>query len=127
MKKTLFSLALAALIASCTTQPKQEFYEKHVEFPADATPEQKVDMVSRLIPTPQQLEWQQMEFTAFLHFGKVLGNVKCCESAPPFSASALSLEGRSSRSSGQFRWFLGTSYLPFWKWKYFFASTRIFR
>ena len=69
MKKTFFSLALAALIASCTTQPKQEFYEKHVAFPADATPEQKVDMVSRLVPTPQQLEWQQMEFTAFLHFG----------------------------------------------------------
>ena len=69
MKKTIFSLALAALIASCTTQPKQELYEKHVAFPADATPEQKIDMVSRLIPTPQQLEWQQMEFTAFLHFG----------------------------------------------------------
>ena len=69
MKKTFFSLALAALIASCTTQPKQEFYEKHVAFPADATPEQKINMVSRLVPTPQQLEWQQMEFTAFLHFG----------------------------------------------------------
>ena len=69
MKKTIFSLAIAALMASCATQPKQEFYEKHVAFPADATPEQKIDMVSRLVPTPQQLEWQQMEFTAFLHFG----------------------------------------------------------
>ena len=69
MKKTFFSLALAALMASCATQPKQEFYEKHVAFPVDATPEQKIDMVSRLVPTPQQLEWQQMEFTAFLHFG----------------------------------------------------------
>ena len=54
---------------SCATQPKQELYEKYVEFPADATVEQKIDMVSRLVPTPQQLEWQQMEFTAFLHFG----------------------------------------------------------
>ena len=69
MKNTFFSLAIAALIASCTAQPKQEFYEKHVTFPAGATPEQKVDMVSRLVPTAQQLEWQQMEFTAFLHFG----------------------------------------------------------
>ena len=69
MKKTIFSLALAALMASCATQPKQEFYEKHVAFPADATVEQKIDMISRLVPTPQQLEWQQMEFTAFLHFG----------------------------------------------------------
>ena len=69
MKKTIFSLALAALMVSCATQPKQEFYEKHVEFPAEATVEQKIDMISRLVPTPQQLEWQQMEFTAFLHFG----------------------------------------------------------
>ena len=69
MKKTFFSLALAVLMASCATQPKQEFYEKHVAFPADATPEQKIDMISRLVPTAQQLEWQQMEFTAFLHFG----------------------------------------------------------
>ena len=69
MKKTFYSLALAALMISCATQPKQEYYEKHVAFPADATVEQKIDMVSRLVPTPQQLEWQQMEFTAFLHFG----------------------------------------------------------
>ena len=70
MKKTFYSLALALLMASCASQPKQELYEKYVAFPADATVEQKVDMVSRLVPTPQQLEWQQMEFTAFLHFGR---------------------------------------------------------
>ena len=69
MKKTFYSLALALLMASCASQPKQELYEKYVAFPADATVEQKIDMVSRLVPTPQQLEWQQMEFTAFLHFG----------------------------------------------------------
>ena len=60
---------LAALMMSCASQPKQELYEKYVEFPANATVEQKIDMVSRLVPTAQQLEWQQMEFTAFLHFG----------------------------------------------------------
>ena len=69
MKKTFYSLALAMLMASCASQPKQELYEKYVAFPADATIEQKIDMVSRLVPTAQQLEWQQMEFTAFLHFG----------------------------------------------------------
>ena len=68
MKKTILSLALMALVCGCN-QPKQETFEKCVAFPADATLEQKVDMVSRLVPTPQQLEWQQMEFTAFLHFG----------------------------------------------------------
>ncbi len=69
MKKSLFSLALVALMMSCTQQPKPELYEKHLVFPADATPEMKVDMASRLVPTAQQLEWQEMEFTAFLHFG----------------------------------------------------------
>ena len=69
MKKTFSYLALSLLMASCTLQPKQEFYEKNVVFPDDDTLEQKIDMVSRLVPTPQQLEWQQMEFTAFLVFG----------------------------------------------------------
>lgn len=45
------------------------YYQKHVEFPEGASIEQKVDMASRLVPSPQQLAWQQLEFTAFLHFG----------------------------------------------------------
>jgi alpha-L-fucosidase len=69
MKKTIYALGLSLLMVGCATQPNQEYYEKHVEFPADATIEQKIDMASRLVPTAQQLEWQQMEFTAFLHFG----------------------------------------------------------
>lgn len=69
MKDTILLWMLAALMVGCTTNPRQELYEKHLVFPADATPEMKVDMASRLVPTSQQLEWQQMEFTAFLHFG----------------------------------------------------------
>ena len=69
MKKTIYALALSLLMVGCALQPNQVYYEKHVEFPADATIEQKIDMASRLVPTAQQLEWQQMEFTAFLHFG----------------------------------------------------------
>ena len=69
MKKTIYALGLSLLMVGCSLQPNQVYYEKHVEFPADATIEQKIDMASRLVPTAQQLEWQQMEFTAFLHFG----------------------------------------------------------
>ena len=66
MKKTFFS---ALMLLSCYTQSNaQEYYEKHLEFPPQATVEEKIDMASRLVPTPQQLEWQQMELTAFLHF-----------------------------------------------------------
>lgn len=47
----------------------QEYYQKHVVFPANATLEDKIDIASRLVPTPQQMEWQKFELTAFLHFG----------------------------------------------------------
>ena len=55
MKKTFFS---ALMLLSCYTQSNaQEYYEKHLEFPPQATVEEKIDMASRLVPTPQQLEW----------------------------------------------------------------------
>ena len=50
-------------------QEDTSVYVKHVRFPDAATLEQKVSMAARLVPSPQQLEWQQMELTAFLHFG----------------------------------------------------------
>ena len=59
MKKIICTLGLSLLMVGCALQPNQEYYEKHVEFPADATIEQKIDMASRLVPTAQQLEWQQ--------------------------------------------------------------------
>ena len=61
---TVFSLTILSGL-----QAQETYYEKHVAFPADATAAEKIEMASRLIPTPQQLEWQCMELTAFLHFG----------------------------------------------------------
>lgn len=43
----------------CGVQAQETYYEKHLIFPEKATAAQKLDMASRLIPTPQQLEWQQ--------------------------------------------------------------------
>lgn len=64
------ALAFILVLAICTkTQAQENYYEKHIAFPVDASAEEKLDMASRLVPTPQQLEWQQMELTAFLHFG----------------------------------------------------------
>lgn len=59
----------AVLFCTFLGAQAQEYYEKHVAFPSGTTTEQKIDMASRLVPTRQQLEWQQMEFTCFLHFG----------------------------------------------------------
>lgn len=60
---------LGMLPLSGQAQQKTDVYVKHLEFPAGATLDQKVAMAAHLVPTPQQLEWQQMELTAFLHFG----------------------------------------------------------
>ena len=45
------------------------YYEKHVTFPEGATVEEKMEMASRLVPSPRQEAWQRLELTAFLHFG----------------------------------------------------------
>lgn len=66
MRKTILT---ATLFCAFLGAQAQAYYEKHVVFPSGVTTEQKIDMASRLVPTRQQLEWQQMEFTCFLHFG----------------------------------------------------------
>ena len=37
MKKTFFTLVLAGLMVGCASQSKEEFYEKRLVFPPDAT------------------------------------------------------------------------------------------
>lgn len=68
MKNLILTTVLSLTILT-GLQAQETYYEKHVVFPADATAVEKVEMASRLVPTPQQLEWQRMELTAFLHFG----------------------------------------------------------
>lgn len=68
MKNLILTTVLSLTILS-GLQAQETYYEKHVAFPADATVAKKIEMASRLVPTPQQLEWQRMELTAFLHFG----------------------------------------------------------
>lgn len=68
MKSLILTTVLSLTILS-GLQAQETYYEKHVAFPANATAAEKIEMASRLVPTPQQLEWQRMELTAFLHFG----------------------------------------------------------
>ena len=53
---------------SCA-QPKQRYYTQHVTFPEGATAEQKIDMAAHVVPSDKQFAWQELELTAFIHFG----------------------------------------------------------
>lgn len=59
----------AMLLCGCGAMRNDRYYEKSVEIPSDATAEERVDIASRVVPTPQQLAWQELGLTAFLHFG----------------------------------------------------------
>lgn len=70
MKKWFF-LSVLCLAAGMKIQAQgvETYYEKHLSFPLNADLQQKVEMAARLVPSSRQLAWQQMELTAFLHFG----------------------------------------------------------
>ena len=61
-------LLLAALFTGCN-QRDNTYFEKKLTFPDLLTSDQKVKLSAYVVPTPQQLEWQQLELTAFIHFG----------------------------------------------------------
>lgn len=68
MRQKLTAL-LFLCMAAFSLHAQEKYYTKEVIFPDGATPGQKLDMAARLVPTENQKRWQEMELTAFLHFG----------------------------------------------------------
>ncbi len=66
-----FTIILLLVLGAVTlrAQDCRERYVKHLVFPEGCTPEEKISLAARLVPTEEQLEWQNLELTAFLHFG----------------------------------------------------------
>ena len=69
MLRKLHILFLITLLNIGCISTKLGLYTQHATLPKDATIEQRVDIASRIVPSQKQLAWQQMELTAFLHFG----------------------------------------------------------
>ena len=69
LHKLRFLTILTLLNIGCMAFPKSELYTQRATLPEDATTQQKIDIASRIVPSDKQLAWQQMELTAFLHFG----------------------------------------------------------
>ena len=62
------SILALILLVGCA-QTKEVLYTQHVTLPEGATTEEKVDMAARVVPSAKQLAWQELELTAFIHFG----------------------------------------------------------
>ena len=69
MRSRLTATIMALALLSCTSTPQPTLYTQHVVFPEGATLNEKVEMISRLVPSEGQLSWQQLELSAFIHFG----------------------------------------------------------
>lgn len=63
------SISLAFLACAAMASAQNDYFVKQLVFPETADSAAKVEMASRLVPTDKQLEWQNLELTAFLHFG----------------------------------------------------------
>ena len=67
MKRLLTTFFTLALLGCAQT--RETFYTQHVTFPEGATDEEKIAMAARVVPSEEQLAWQELELTAFIHFG----------------------------------------------------------
>ncbi|MGM0668037.1 MAG: alpha-L-fucosidase [Bacteroidota bacterium] len=68
--KTVIIISLLGLV-SCTQNRVDEegpYYVKKVDLPAGLSLDEKLQMAARVVPDSQQLAWQKLEMTAFIHF-----------------------------------------------------------
>lgn len=68
--KSIIIISLVSLTACITsTEPEDgPFYVKSVTFSTGTSLDEKIRMAARVIPDSQQLAWQKLEMTAFIHF-----------------------------------------------------------
>lgn len=65
----VFGLLSLLLLTTGCNQRANTYFEKKLTFPDILTSDQKVKLSAYIVPTQQQYDWQQLEMTAFIHFG----------------------------------------------------------
>ncbi len=63
------TLLLMLPAVALPAQDDHEYSVKHLVFPEGCTVQDKISLAARLVPTKEQFGWQNLELTAFLHFG----------------------------------------------------------
>lgn len=59
-------LILVGCIAQCLAASR---HVKEAAIPTDADSLTRIEIAATIVPSPEQLRWQELELTAFLHFG----------------------------------------------------------
>lgn len=67
-KNDILLLITVTLLSGCS-QRANTYFEKELTFPDILTSDQKIKLAAYVVPTQRQYEWQQLELTAFIHFG----------------------------------------------------------
>jgi alpha-L-fucosidase len=68
MNRVILASVTLMMLFSCSGERETEFFTGRLDFPVDPNLGVKEAMAARLIPHPRQVEWQELEMTAFLHF-----------------------------------------------------------
>ena len=63
------AISSLALTSTAGTPPAGPLFVKEAIIPADADSLTRIDIAARVVPSPGQMAWQELEMTAFLHFG----------------------------------------------------------
>lgn len=69
MKQLIFFTTILLVLINSGCNNQRSYIEKEIVFNDKLTSEQKLKLAAYLVPTKQQYEWQQLELTAFIHFG----------------------------------------------------------